>query len=323
MIQKDKIRGALLGTAIGDALGMPVEGLSHQNVRTYYKGIKEYRNDDQRDDLSAGQWTDDTQFTFAITRVLTEDCDLPAAGERIAAEYVRMRPEARRWGPTTRAAIDRLADGEGWRSSGGSGKPTNGAAMRAAPLGIWWASERPDREEAVHVLREILGITHRHPCSLVAGIAQAYAVKQTVDTDADTFDGHSFFRKVLDRTMWIEDQFDGADTRNSERLGMLAGHLQEYPLDLAEICEGTGISAHESWPYAVAMVARGPRLVEATLLSGINVGGDADTTGAMMGALIGGLNGWETFPEEWRDGLEASDELLNQADELAAACDGN
>ena len=44
----DSILGALLGTAVGDALGMPIEGLSHQNVRTYYKGIKEYRDDDQR-----------------------------------------------------------------------------------------------------------------------------------------------------------------------------------------------------------------------------------------------------------------------------------
>ena len=49
MMDRDKVRGALLGTAVGDALGMPVEGLSHQNVRTYYKGIKGYRADEHPD----------------------------------------------------------------------------------------------------------------------------------------------------------------------------------------------------------------------------------------------------------------------------------
>ncbi len=319
MIQKDKIRGALLGTGIGDALGMPIEGLSHQNVRTYYKGIKGFREDDQRGDLSAGQWTDDTQFTFAIARALADGADMPAFADRVTAEYLQLRAEARRWGPTTTAAIDRLANGEDGPSSGRAENPTNGAAMRAAPLGIWWAAEQPSREKAVEVIEQILSITHRHPCSLIAGIGQAYAVRETVSADKDTFDGRAFFGDMLEQTSRIEDRFDRADTRNSDRLRTLVQHLQEYPLDLAEICEGTGVSAHESWPYAIAMMARGPRLVEATLLSGLNVGGDADTTGAMMGALLGALNGWSAFPDEWRDGLEASDELLAQADELAAA----
>jgi ADP-ribosylglycohydrolase len=64
------------------------------------------------------------------------------------------------------------------------------------------------------------------------------------------------------------------------------------------------------------MVARRPHLLENTLLSGINVGGDADTTGAMMGAMLGALHGWTAFPDEWKTGLEAADRLRGEADAL-------
>lgn len=319
MIQKDKVRGTLLGTAIGDALGMPIEGLSHQNVRTYYKGIKEYRSDDQRKDLKEGQWTDDTQFCFALARALQKNGQTPELLQRVADEYVALRAQARRWGPTTTAAVDQLAKGVSYKESGNDEHPTNGAAMRAAPLGAWWASREFNKDEAFSLISQVLQITHRHSCALVAGMGQAFAVKQVLQASPEDFSGKEFFQQVLAFTQWVEAKFDNADTRNSSRLKRLAGALNGYPLDLAEVCEGTGVSAHESWPYAVAMMARGPHLVEATLLSGINVGGDADTTGAMMGMLLGGLHGWTAFPEEWQQGLEDAEQLLVQADTLAAA----
>ena len=68
----DRIRGVLLGLAIGDALGMPIEGLSHPNVRTYYKGIKGFRADEKRGELEAGQWTADTQNALALAAALVE-----------------------------------------------------------------------------------------------------------------------------------------------------------------------------------------------------------------------------------------------------------
>src|SRR5690554_4008844 len=99
----DKIVGTLMGTAVGDALGMPVEGMSHVNVRMYYKGIKGYRGDEQRGGLNAGQWTDDTQMSFALARVLTTAAPAEAP-PLIAQEYVSLLPRARRWGPATRGA---------------------------------------------------------------------------------------------------------------------------------------------------------------------------------------------------------------------------
>ncbi len=317
-VASDRIVGALLGTAVGDALGMPVEGLSHQNVRTYYLGIKEYRDDDQRGDLSAGQWTDDTQMTFALVRAMTQTAapeEWPAA---VAEEYVALRSEARRWGETTTAAIDRLADGVAPADSGGADRPTDGAAMRAAPIGLWWAAADVSRARAFEVARAVLGVTHRHPVSLVAGWGQVAAVRFALGQAPDTFDRSAFWATLLKATTWAEEHL-AAEARVSDRLRTLEGNLDGFPLDLRDLCDGVGVRAEEAWPFACAMVARRPHLLENTLLSGINVGGDADTTGAMMGALLGALHGWEAVPTEWKEGLEATGDLVEQARALSEA----
>ncbi|MCS3862313.1 ADP-ribosylglycohydrolase [Salinibacter ruber] len=315
----DSIAGALLGTAVGDALGMPVEGLSHANVRTYYKGIKEYRDDDQRGDLGAGQWTDDTQMTFALVRALTDHPASPDAWPAaVADEYVALRPEARRWGETTTTAVDRLADGTPPAEAGVPDRPTDGAAMRAAPLGVWWAARDLDREAAFEAIRPVLAVTHRHPAALAAGWGQAVAVHTLLGWTPDAFDRAAFWERLVDATAWAEGRLDG-DDRVSGRLEALADHLNAFPLNLGDACDGVGIRADEAWPFACAMVARRAHLLENTLLSGINVGGDADTTGAMMGAMLGALHGWSAFPDEWGEGLEAAGRLGEAAQAFADA----
>jgi ADP-ribosyl-[dinitrogen reductase] hydrolase len=318
-VSPDSVLGALLGTAVGDALGMPIEGLSHANVRTYYKGIKEYRDDDQRGDLDAGQWTDDTQMTFALVRALTAHPNAPDEWPGAAAEaYVALRSEARRWGQTTTTAIDRLADGVPPAESGVPDRATDGAAMRAAPLGIWWAARDVNREDAFAALRPVLAVTHRHPAALTAGWGQAVAVRTLLNWTPDTFDRSVFWDALLDATTWAEAELN-ADDRVSSRLQGLADQLDAFPLDLRDACDGVGVWANEAWPFACAMVARRPHLLENTLLSGINVGGDADTTGAMMGAMLGALHGWAAFPDEWRAELEAVDRLTEEARSLIEA----
>lgn len=317
----DQIVGALLGTAVGDALGMPIEGLSHQNVRTYYKGIKEYRDDDQRGDLDAGQWTDDTQFTFAVARAFVEAESLSEWPARAAERFVALRDEARRWGTTTQSAVERLADGASWQEAGNPDRPTDGAAMRAAPLGAWWAASEYDQAEAWPVIRDVLGVTHRHPAALAAGFGQAHAVRAALQGDLTQDRRDDFWSDLIDAVVWAEEQA-GDDSRVSDRLKKLQWHLEEFPLDLRDLCGSVNSDADQAWPYAMAMVARAPHLVENTLLSGINVGGDADTIGAMMGAVLGARHGWTEFPEEWHEGLEAREELEQEAHAFAEAIRG-
>ena len=316
----DRVRGALLGTAVGDALGMPVEGLSHQNVRTYYKGIKEYRADEERGDLAEGQWTDDTQLTFAIARALTGASHIEDVPARVAEEYVALRPQARRWGPTTTAAVEALRDGASPEAAGQAKHPTDGAAMRAAPLGLWWAATEASPKKALAALRPVLAVTHAHPAALAAGLGQAFAVRYAAQARPDAFHAEAFWEELVRFTTWGEGELappgENADRCCSKRLRALSGSLHQgaMPLDLRDLTDGAGARADEAWPLAAGMFARTPHLIEAALLSTVNVGGDADTTGAMGGALLGALHGWDAFPDEWKDGLEDAPRLTGQAD---------
>jgi ADP-ribosylglycohydrolase len=256
-------------------------------------------------------------MTFALVRALTASAD-PADWPVAAAEaYVALRPDARRWGQTSTAAIDRLADGTPPTEAGTPDRDSDGAAMRAAPLGTWWAATDADREDAFAAITAALSVTHRHPAALAAGWGQAVAIRHLLRLDeVDAFDREAFWTTLIEEVTWAEDELNG-DHRVSQRLRALEDIIDSFPLDLRDACDGVGVRADEAWPFAAAMVARRPHLLENTLLSGINVGGDADTTGAMMGAMLGALHGWAAFPDEWHEGLEATDRLSEEAQAFA------
>ncbi len=292
----DRLLGALLGTAIGDALGMPVEGFSHQNVRTFYKGIKEYRADERRGELEAGQWTVDTQGTFALVRALTAH---PTSLSHAAKTY--------------RKELEEL---ELRRFKNEASTPTNGVAVTASPFGVLLASRTTwSTETVVEWIERLFGETHGHPGALAAGVGQAYAVATALGSEP--VKGAQF---VLDVARIVEEAEVqvGATNQVSRRLLNVSAHLGDFPLDLQDHCNGTGVAADESFPFAIAMFARGPKLAEASLLSAINVGGDANSVGAMLGALLGAKNGWRAFPATWRTGLEDVEELASQAQALMA-----
>ncbi len=134
----------------------------------------------------------------------------------------------------------------------------------------------------------------------------------------DDLDGLAFFHAVTEQTRWAEDRLGSAHAV-SDRLRLLAGHLDDFPLDLQDLCDGTGAAADEAWPFAVAMVARNPLLLEATLLPAINVGGAASAIGACVGALVGALHGWAAFPAWAREGLEDVARLETEARAFADA----
>ncbi len=305
----DRMLGALMGTAVGDALGMPVEGFSHTHLRMWYKGIKEYVGDEKRMDFAAGQWTGDTQATFALVRALAEPGERRQRTER---EYVSLLPTARRWGATSRAAVEALAAGKRPEALPLPEIATNGAAMRVAPLGVEWAVEEWTFAQGVEQTAGVLSITHRHPVALTAGVAQAYAIRQTLCAPAGPL-ATAYWDDLVQRTAEIERILGEEGAVLSLKLARLAGHLSDFPLDLLDECDGAGVNADESWPFAVAMFARAPHLLEATLLSAINVGGDTETVGAMVGSLLGALHGWSAFPEAWQKGLEDASKLEEEA----------
>ena len=101
---------------MGDALGMPVEGLSHQNVRTYYKGIKEPRADEKRQDLGVGQWTADTQRARALARALATAAPDSPEEVRVAFEAQLAQAGAMRRGGVS-SPSSAVAAASTWREA--------------------------------------------------------------------------------------------------------------------------------------------------------------------------------------------------------------
>ena len=287
---RDRAVGAFLGAALGDALGMPVEGLSHVNVRTYYKGIKALRADEKRGDLGVGQWTANTQRARAQARALAAaPTDSPdAVAEALAAE----------------PAPDRRPDASG-----------SAAAAAATALGVMARLRGLGGLALARWSERLLGPAFA-PEHAVASAAQAVALREALAQDAP--DGPALLRAAADAARDAE-RLLGTGDAVSARLDALAPFLSETPLDLQERAGGTGPAADEAFPFAVAMVSRAPELAEATLLSAVNVGGDAASTGAVAGALLGALHGADAFPAEWLAALEDADGVRADAEALADA----
>ncbi len=326
---QDRILGALLGAAVGDALGMPVNGLSHQNVRLYYRGIKGYTADEKRLDLQAGQWTVHTQRLFAVARLLTAhappaDAFDPGAvmqffGHRPLEDALllelAMAGQLRRYDPHDGEIVSRR--GHDLNFPG----PSSNIATAAAPLGVWAALREADDETLAAAAGELFWPREAHELTLVAGAAQARAVAFALTADGGpdgALDPLRFFRAVVEAARTAEAVWEAHDYV-SQRLQSLALYLDDTPLDLQDRCNGTSNAADEAFPFAVAMFARNPTLIEATLLSAVNVGGAASTVGAMTGALLGAFNGWSAFPAAWREGLEDVARLESEATALAHA----
>ncbi len=235
--KSDRTRGALLGLAVGETLGRPIDKMSHQNVRTYFKGIKGY------------------------------------------VGHERTGVEAGAIGPIAAGLVARV---DGLRDSGDA-----------------LADDLP--EEAHNVAGGTIAVLYGDPYRVGSDLntLQTAALRYAIESIPDAFDADLF---------WMHLEESARGTSLAQPLANVRDARDFFPLDLADACGGTD-TAESAWLFGVAMFARNPRLVEATLLSSVNVGGWASIVGATAGSLLGALNGWSAFPAEWRDELIGADGL--------------
>lgn len=157
--------GALAGLAIGDALGMPTQSMSHASIVQAYGGpIRDFRdavpNQPIAPSMQAGSITDDTDQAFILARRLIEDggdLDVMAYAQDLLAWEQRMRAKGSLdlLGPSTKSALEKLSEGVSPEFTGKYGT-TNGGAMRAAPVDIAFAPG----EDLCAVARQSCIVTH-------------------------------------------------------------------------------------------------------------------------------------------------------------------
>lgn len=286
-----RVRGTLFGVAIGDALGAPVEGRPGAD-----RAAGPVRRLLPHNGRPAGAVTDDTQLTLAVATSLLERGTLDP--EDLVRRFLDVEPELVAAGWATRQALERLGRGAAWWLAG-SASAGNGAAMRAAPVGLF--CESPDAIRRAAFLQAL--VTHRDPSAVASSIVHAlWTGWLTRGGPANT--------EVL---AWLAAAVEGlerplASRHRRRRSVTLAGLLLEVEGFVGRPREAfehfrTGAFVLESFPSAAAAFLSHPEDPEATYLTLVNAGGDTDTMGALAGAWLGAYLGDRKLrsrtPSDW------------------------
>ena len=313
MDRLDRAYGALVGGAIGDAMGMPASFLTRQQIRTAYGYIQDFLTPQKEvqsyhGNLQAGEITDDTMESVIITRVLLNNGEFSEAAfnEAMKDWAIRQRMlESTVIGPSTRRYLEALIQGRDPKITAGQGV-TNGSAMRVAPIGVrYWKDLGQCLEMAAasslpsHGSRPAVAAA----CAVAAGVSLGvHGGYSSLDILRAAADGAAFGEKkgmdlpapsVARRLRLVEEIVDQAgDTSTSDILDELVAVF------------GASMMAYESVPIAFgafyATDGHGPDGV----LAAINAGDDADTNGSICGSLCGAFSGALSFPVSWRMRVE-------------------
>ncbi|WP_287153193.1 ADP-ribosylglycohydrolase family protein [Candidatus Solincola tengchongensis] len=300
-LNPSRFSGCLLGLAIGDALGMPLEGMRASTIRRRLGRVREFMDAPWRM-LKAGQWTDDTKMMLCHARSILERKGVDV--EDTAHKFVEWF-ESGDWrgiGNSTYQSIQRLRAGVRPGESGARGEMAagNGAAMRIAPVGL---VDCLDLERLHREVREVSVITHANPEAVAGAQAVAFAVALAARGDLDP-------PSLIAETV----RFIGP-CAVSERL-LLAERFLAEGMEPEEALARLGTSGYvvETVASAFFCFLRTPGDFEETVSRAVEGGLDADTTGAVAGAISGAFNGLEGIPERWRQGVEAAREIIELAE---------
>jgi ADP-ribosylglycohydrolase len=306
--------GALIGLALGDALGMPTQSMSRAEIARHYGHIVGLVPAGPAQPIArglpAGRVTDDTAQAVIMAQLVV-DGDGQVSPEELAKRLmawerdVAQRGELDLLGPSTKAALSGLAAGERLETLGRAGV-TNGAAMRIAAVGIAHPPG-PGLEQAVFQASRLTHNTHQ---ALAAAAAVATAVSGGIegwDLEHSLEAALAAARRVEQQGYW---QPGGSFTwRWSTFMPMALGLDDATFFDLVEKVVGTSVLAVESVVASLMLVSRFAERPYHGLCAAARLGGDTDTIAAMAGAIWGASLGPDPFPTEALEQVELVNDL--------------
>ena len=288
---KENFRGSLAGLAIGDALGMPVEGMSFEEIRRRFGIVDRFM--ESEDGLLAGEWTDDTEQALLLAESLAETLYFQPDD---FADRLRRLDISHRYGPTSSKAMQNLRRGRSWRESGIE-SDTNGSAMRSPPIGLMYHFNY-NLVEIYAVISS--SITHRGSGAIAASVAVAIGVACILNED----------EKMVEEVVKRSEKYD---TLVAEKIEY-AYQIRSSSLERAVKEIGNSIMAVDSVPLAFYCYFSS-RTFEQAVVKAASSGGDTDTIAAITGALKGTEVGIAGIPEKFRS-VKDYEKIINVADRL-------
>ena len=302
--------GAFAGLALGDALGMPTQAMSPEQIRAVYGRVTGLVDGDDSQPyapgMPAGSVTDDTEQALLIASLLVRGGG--SSSGRVALDAGDFSHALLSWedsmiergsldllGPSTKAALERVRAGDDPLTVGGLGT-TNGAVMRVTPIGI--AVSTADPEVFADAVWSSCQVTHATRQGFQSAALVAAAVSLALDwpeasaSDMTTllWKAVSYVDSLPERGAWTPDPDVVAATR---RAMQLVANPASSSLECLVEQIGTSVASAHAIPMAFALLARDPS--PRALLDAANLGGDTDTIGAIAGAILGSVLGVEAF----------------------------
>jgi ADP-ribosylglycohydrolase len=307
----NKYTGAIVGLAVGDALGFPVEFLNKSEIHETYgkQGITHFEPSYYgRTHFDRGTVTDDTQQTVSVANALlqTEQYDVNEFMKNLSQELVSWynSPENNRApGPTSMRGIANLINGAHWSESGIKGSKSCGSAMRSAPIGLVFY-DNPER------IREIAfnssSITHDSDVARAAAAANAYLVARGINEES---------QRSKDVITGLEEFTRGMSQEFSDKLEDLP-YLLTQPSDYAMKEIGEAWNGHEAVVGGLYCALKTNFNYQNAIIMGANIDGDSDSVASIAGGIVGAHTGFASIPIMYTRKLEGSRNLIDLSTQL-------
>jgi ADP-ribosylglycohydrolase len=245
-------------------------------------------------------YSDDTEMALSIVSVLERHGAIDP--DDLAREFSR-RYQAdpyRGYGLSVRRVLEAIAEGAHWRHAaaqiyGGSGSMGNGAAMRVAPIGAYFADAY---EKVVEQSTISAATTHAHPEGQAGAVAVAIAAAWAWRMRGCACSGQEMLETVLRYT-------PAGETRRGIEQALSVGFRLSVPSAVEVLGNGSRITAPDTVPFALWCAARHIGDYAEALWAAASAGGDNDTNGAIVGGIVALANGSDSIPRNWMAAREA------------------
>jgi ADP-ribosylglycohydrolase len=280
-----RARLSLAGLSVGDALGERFFGRD---------SVVERAIAERAEPPAPWSWTDDTAMALSIVETLERhgDIDPDFLARRFARRY-ELGPH-RGYGGTAREILQDIASGKPWRDVsaavfGGEGSRGNGAAMRVAPVGAYFADDLP---RAIEAARRSALPTHAHPDAQAGAIAVATAAALAWQMRAAP-DGERLLATTIDHTP------EGLTRRGLVQALELRAQAVSSPAAAKTLGSGYRVLAWDTVPFALLCASRHLESYEEAFWATVAGLGDRDTTCAMVGGVVAMVVDEAGIPARW------------------------
>lgn len=345
--QKDRIRGSLIGGAIGDALGYPVEFIdSYTGIQRRYGDAGITRLDVRQwwrnEDNSTGKaWiSDDTQMTlFTACGILNAkekgSAPIPSICEAYIEWYYTQSgrrskrfnecwigdiPELNQRRAPGNTCLTALSDIIAGRNSHNNSKGCGGV-MRIAPIPLYGVAQGriSDIDTLDRLAADAAKLTHQHPLGFIPAAFTAHIIyRLATDEHPEKETFKEYIREGLESTQQMFSNH-AEEVEKFVSLVKKAILLSDISTDDVRTIEdelGGGWVAEETVAIAIYCALTHFENFERTMIAAVNHAGDSDSTGAVAGNLLGAATGYDAIPQFYKDDLELHDVILHIADDL-------